>query len=155
MFFYSNTSEIEIPNNCFVVNLDLIDDFNLFLKQCYIKLKFPDYFGFNINALYDCFCDFSWIQEEVIIIIHSTVKQMKYDDLKMYVEMLYDEEQERKGYKPLNKFEIDEKFKQLKKSYEFLSYDDFLNWIKPPQEKRYYFMEEDRGLIESILSSSM
>ncbi|MBK9960590.1 MAG: barstar family protein [Saprospiraceae bacterium] len=34
-------------------------------------LQFPDYFGNNMDALYDCLLDLSWIEErEILLVIH-------------------------------------------------------------------------------------
>jgi Barstar (barnase inhibitor) len=35
--------------------------------------RFPDYFGANWGAVYDCLRDFSWITNRNVIIVHSDV----------------------------------------------------------------------------------
>ena len=34
------------------------------LNELYHKLQFPEYFGFNWDALWDLLCDFSWIKQK-------------------------------------------------------------------------------------------
>lgn len=43
-----------------VVNEDMTD-IDIFFKKVSKKLEFPDYFGYNWNALNDCLQDFSWL----------------------------------------------------------------------------------------------
>lgn len=57
------------------------------LAQC---LKFPIYFGFNWNALFDCLKDFHWIEEPVVILMHEKLPQLNESDLKIYLEILVD-----------------------------------------------------------------
>lgn len=53
-----------------------------------MQLKLPGYFGFNWDALYDCLCDFHWIQEYGIVLAHKTMPSLPLDDLKIYLEIL-------------------------------------------------------------------
>ena len=45
---------------------------NDFYSQIQKGLKFPAYFGKNLDALYDCLCDFSWLDaREVHVVLRS------------------------------------------------------------------------------------
>ena len=45
---------------------------NDFYSQIQKGLKFPTYFGKNLDALYDCLCDFSWLDtREVHVVLRS------------------------------------------------------------------------------------
>jgi RNAse (barnase) inhibitor barstar len=59
-------------------------------EELYKKLNFPDYFGFNWNAVYDCLRDFHWIQNKGIVLIHTEIPQIEENDLKVYLEILKD-----------------------------------------------------------------
>jgi RNAse (barnase) inhibitor barstar len=47
-----------------------------FFKQIAKALKFPDYFGHNLDALSDMLCDFSWLKEHNVDLVFSN-----YDSL--------------------------------------------------------------------------
>jgi RNAse (barnase) inhibitor barstar len=54
------------------------------------KLSFPDYFGNNWNAFYDCLCDFSWLNFEIIIICHPTLSNLGEEDKKIFFDVISD-----------------------------------------------------------------
>ena len=54
------------------------------------QLQFPDYFGFNWNAVYDCFCDFEWISKYEIVLVHQDLTLIDVSTLKTYIEVLID-----------------------------------------------------------------
>lgn len=56
----------------------------------YHLLWFPGYFGFNWNALDECFRDFSWLTEEKIVLVHPALPQLPAAALKLYLEVLCD-----------------------------------------------------------------
>ena len=51
---------------CYVAELDGAKAKNIdsFLREIAKSFRFPDYFGFNYNALLECLNDLDWIQEE-------------------------------------------------------------------------------------------
>jgi len=53
-------------------------------------LRFPDYYGDNWNALYDCLRDFNWIEKEGIVLVHTELPNLPNEDLKVYVDILFD-----------------------------------------------------------------
>lgn len=53
-------------------------------------LNFPDYFGYNWDALLDLFLDLTWIEEKTIILIHESVSGLSPVDLNIYMKILED-----------------------------------------------------------------
>ena len=54
------------------------------------ELYFPEYFGQNWNALYDCLCDLTWLPQNQIKIIHNNVTLLNDEDQKIYLKLLDD-----------------------------------------------------------------
>lgn len=50
-------------------------------------LEFPDYFGSNWDALYDCLNDLSWIAEKHILLIHSKTFHLE-SELNIYIDVI-------------------------------------------------------------------
>lgn len=48
---------------------------NDFYTQISKQLQMPSYFGLNLDALYDCLCDFSWLESN-----HIQIVLKDYDD---------------------------------------------------------------------------
>ena len=73
-----NLSE-QLPNlfladtvaDSFFINGDKISDQNSFFKEFAITLNFPDYFGHNWDAFYDCITDLSWINQHRFLIVYK------------------------------------------------------------------------------------
>jgi len=53
-------------------------------------LQFPDYFGHNWDAVYDCLRDFSWITQKGIVLMHDEIPALNETSLKIYFEVLND-----------------------------------------------------------------
>ena len=60
------------------------------LKLLSRDLLFPNTFGENWDALFDCLCDLSWIQEKRVVIAHESVPTLPVDDLRTYFDVLND-----------------------------------------------------------------
>lgn len=67
-----------------------ISTVNDLLSVFFDILKLPGYFGFNWNALYDCLCDFHWIDQHNITIIHEDLPALSHEDLTFYLDVLQD-----------------------------------------------------------------
>ncbi len=76
--------------------------FNIYLN----KLKLPDYFGRNWDALDEILHDFYWVKQKTIIIAHEGIPLgLKEEDLKIYLEILSDavqvwKDSPREGFEP-------------------------------------------------------
>ena len=90
MHFVANINEIN-TEKAFAVTItgtnerkeDLINE----LKE---KLLFPNYFGYNWDALYDCLCDLNWIKTSKIILIHKEIPKIDNKSLAIYLNILSD-----------------------------------------------------------------
>jgi RNAse (barnase) inhibitor barstar len=69
---------------------DSISTKRILLEALAHVLVFPAYFGSNWDALFDCLRDFSWIEEQVIVLVHSDLPALPERELKIYVRLLRD-----------------------------------------------------------------
>lgn len=53
-------------------------------------LQFPDYFGFNWDALNDCLKDLHWLGQRRILLIHEDPTLLTREDLAVYLDILED-----------------------------------------------------------------
>lgn len=60
------------------------------IKKLYYLLGFPGYYEFNWDALYDCLCDFHWITNKKIVLIHEQLPELPVHDLDIYLDILND-----------------------------------------------------------------
>lgn len=58
------------------------------LIQLSEKLKFPDYFGFNWDALDECLRDFHWIKEGKIVLVHDDLPTLSEREWRIYLDVL-------------------------------------------------------------------
>lgn len=88
--YYNCLSEIDSSNSCSTYVDDIKNKTEL-LSLYSQSFKFPDYFGFNWDALTDflCYLD-DWLIEKKIIIIHKKTPQLGERDFKIYISVLYD-----------------------------------------------------------------
>ncbi len=86
---YKNINDINDVDNSFVVEVKNIENKEELLKVYNDNFKFP-YFGYNWDSLYDCMCDLSWIKENNIIIVHSTIERLDRPSRKIYLKILED-----------------------------------------------------------------
>lgn len=71
-------------NDYFIAEIDGLKCPNLesFLKQIGIAYKFPEYYGNNMNALWDCLCDLSWLNQENYALIIKNADSFLIDERK-------------------------------------------------------------------------
>jgi RNAse (barnase) inhibitor barstar len=74
----------------FVAHLSGIKSKEELLRQLGNKLKLPDYFGFNWDALFDCLRDFSWIDQQGIILVHDDLPLLDEGTMTTYLQILKD-----------------------------------------------------------------
>jgi RNAse (barnase) inhibitor barstar len=90
--FHYIPTEVVPSENSFIARLKKgISNKETLLSELNNICKFPDYFSFNFDALYDCLCDFSWIKSRYICLLHSDVPLMNIKALcKSYLDLLND-----------------------------------------------------------------
>ncbi|MBB3058264.1 barstar family protein [Mucilaginibacter gotjawali] len=87
---FEETPRLYNPSLAFVAHLSGVTNKETLLSTLCKELKFPNYFGFNWDALYDLLRDFDWIKERRIVLVHDTLPILDYENLYTYVEILYD-----------------------------------------------------------------
>jgi len=58
------------------------------LQRLFEILQLPGYFGFNWDALNDCLCDFHWIKQTRIVILHEDLPKLDDQELRTYLDIL-------------------------------------------------------------------
>ncbi|WP_176844583.1 barstar family protein [Mucilaginibacter sp. P25] len=74
----------------FIAHLPAVEGEGKLLKELSAVLKFPGYFGLNWNAVYDCLCDFHWIEKKGVVLVHRVMPILTEEKLKAYIEVLLD-----------------------------------------------------------------
>jgi RNAse (barnase) inhibitor barstar len=55
------------------------------------SLGFPEYFGGNWDALWDCICDLSWLEPVQVVLLHDDLPMSSdRDSLRTYLSLLQD-----------------------------------------------------------------
>lgn len=65
-----------------------IRDKDELLSQLSSKLRFPDYFGNNWDALDECLRDLSWLPQRSIVVIHERLPELPDEEIKEYLSIL-------------------------------------------------------------------
>lgn len=87
---FLNYPESYGPDEAFVAHLSSVGSEEELFKQLSEKLKFPSYFGFNWNAVYDCLTDLDWIEQKRIVIVHDDVPSLSDKEFSTYLRVLDD-----------------------------------------------------------------
>ena len=88
VFKFLTTLE-NIPNNDnYLIIVSNVKNKEELFNTLYKELKFPNYFGFNWDALYDCLNDLSWIIESYVTIVHDDSFKLDHTSLKVYIDIL-------------------------------------------------------------------
>lgn len=146
MYYYRDINDIETKNS-FVAKFELTDNF---IEECYVKLKFPDYFGFNLDALQDCLLDFSWLEESTIIIIIDSVSLSSESNLRDYVGLFCEVEKRWMQYNEKYSLESDEIYNQYRRHLHWLSENETKR-IAQPRNVKFYFNESEKEYIEGLM----
>lgn len=141
--------EIIIPQDCFVACIEMAGNDDVF-QQYSERLNIPQFVGHNLDALIDCLDDLSWLKESNIIIIHDSVRSVKKSNLTAYLRLVVEVERNWLSYNRKYFEEKDEIYNQYRTMLPWLSEDDIRNNINP-RDVLFYFREEDKCLIESIM----
>lgn len=87
---FINNPQFYNPEAMFVAHLSGIKSKEELLRQLSDKLKLPDYFGFNWDALFECLRDFHWIDQQWIILVHDTLPLLDEETMITYLQILKD-----------------------------------------------------------------
>ena len=87
---FLNNPQSYNPDDAFVVHFSGINNKDELFEQLSKKLLFPDYFGFNWDALLDMLCDFHWVEQQRIVLAHDDLPVLEERELHTYLEILLD-----------------------------------------------------------------
>jgi RNAse (barnase) inhibitor barstar len=84
-----------------------------------VGLRFPSYYGHNLDALVDCLSDMSWWAAPMARVVHTSISQFDASELAGYVAALGDVQRRTRshGGSPLLIFEFSEPDRRLLEPY--------------------------------------
>lgn len=74
--------------DAFVAHISDVGSKEELLKELQTHLLFPDYFGYNWDALLDMLCDFNWIAQREVVIVHDQLPKLDPYELRTYIEII-------------------------------------------------------------------
>lgn len=146
MFYYVEKFEKNLTCNAQLVTINKsVDSKEALLRQFSDSLHFPDYFGYNFDALYDLLRDLSWLQQKEIIVWHDGLPLLEESVLAVYLDLLnqVDVEWEQSAMRA----EIIKKY--MRSRGEVVSSDSWL--YQEPKTFNVYFRLEDKEYVETLL----
>ena len=105
-FFLENTDCDNDPKIRTVIVRPEIKNKNELFELFCSQLKFPEYFGENWDAFYDCLADLSWVYEQKIVIQHKDIPLESINEKKIYIQILSDLVDHWNKYKEFHQLEI-------------------------------------------------
>ena len=78
----------EMEGNKFQVLIPTVKSKQELISELADKLHFPDYFGYNWDALCEVLRDFYWVNEKIIMIEHHGISTIPVADLETYLEII-------------------------------------------------------------------
>lgn len=66
--FMLDINDVDLKDSIFIFDGLEMQDFDGFHREISMTMRFPDYYGKNIDALQDCLSDLSWINNKKYII---------------------------------------------------------------------------------------
>lgn len=86
------TDTLSLPVDCYVAELDgtRCTKIKSFMSELATAMRFPDYFGNNYNAMWDCLTDLEWLDEANYAIIVNGSEHLLADEPKEEREHLID-----------------------------------------------------------------
>ncbi len=87
-FLFTNEVHKHPKGDAYVAEIVDVHSKDELLRELSDTLSFPDYFGHNWDALWDCLNDFYWIDAHEIALIHNRIPDIGSADLKIYLDLL-------------------------------------------------------------------
>lgn len=87
-FLFTNEVHKHPAGDVFVAEIGDVHSKDELLRELSDELSFPDYFGHNWDALWECLNDFQWIDAREIVLIHSKIPDIGIPDMKIYLDLL-------------------------------------------------------------------
>jgi RNAse (barnase) inhibitor barstar len=78
------------PPEAFVAHLSEIKSKEELIEKLCLALHFPDYFGFNWDALSDCLTDLSWLIQKEVVLVHDDFPCLEEGSFNTYIQILID-----------------------------------------------------------------
>ena len=88
--YVNEPADYRPDSSCYVAHIGKTKGEQMLLKELYDQLHFPEYFGFNWDALFDCLCDLHWIDEYTVVMVHDAWPELNTHDISIYIEILID-----------------------------------------------------------------